>query len=188
MSLAPHFFRARKPARWRLTLAWRFLTPLNRNGLRAARTASRPVPVPAPNRRGAASARGCSLETSMRLPAPPTERGRGGTAARLKLRCALWGLALLVPSGFVAWPEEKVAQSKCDHWAFKPVVRPTIPAVKNRDWPRSPIDNFVLARLEAKKLAASHPAHPLTPIRRLSFVLLGLPPPPTGVRKFVSDP
>jgi len=62
-------------------------------------------------------------------------------------------LALLALAGFVAWSEEKVGQSKRDHWAFKPAVRPTVPAVKNRTWPRNPIDNFVLARLEAENLA-----------------------------------
>src|SRR6266542_5495009 len=102
-------------------------------------------------------------------------------------KCELLGLALLVFSGFVAWPEEKVNQPKGDHWAFKPAVRPPVPAVKNRDWPRGPIDNFVLARLEAENLAPSQPADRLTLIRRLSFDLIGLPPTPAEVRKFVSD-
>ena len=39
-----------------------------------------------------------------------------------------------------------------DHWAFKAPVRPKIPAVKNKNWVRNPIDNFVLARLEKEKL------------------------------------
>ena len=60
--------------------------------------------------------------------------------------------ALLALAGFVAWSEEKVAQSKSDHWAFKPAVRPAVPAVKNRSWPRNPIDYFVLARLEKEGL------------------------------------
>ena len=34
------------------------------------------------------------------------------------------------------------------HWAFTPLKRPTLPAVKNRAWIRSPLDAFVLARLE----------------------------------------
>src|SRR6266542_2250094 len=92
-------------------------------------------------------------------------------------KCELLGLALLVFSGFVAWPEEKVNQPKGDHWAFKPAVRPPVPAVKNRDWPRGPIDNFVLARLEAENLAPSQPADRLTLIRRLSFDLIACPRP-----------
>jgi hypothetical protein len=96
-------------------------------------------------------------------------------------------LALLVLSGFVAWPQEQAAQPKLDHWAFKPAVHPMVPAVKNRDWPHRPIDNFVLARLEAEKLAPSQPADRLTLIRRLSFDLIGLPPTPEEVWKFVSD-
>src|SRR3954471_330550 len=35
-----------------------------------------------------------------------------------------------------------------DHWAFKPPVRPALPAVKNAGWARTPIDRFILAKLE----------------------------------------
>ncbi len=38
------------------------------------------------------------------------------------------------------------------HWAYQPIRRPSIPAVRNRDWPRSPVDSFVLAALEAAGL------------------------------------
>src|SRR5438034_7730027 len=54
-------------------------------------------------------------------------------------------LALLTVAGVVAWPEEKMARSKSDHWAFRPAIRPVIPAVKNPSWRRNPIDNVVLA-------------------------------------------
>src|SRR3989442_14488724 len=94
---------------------------------------------------------------------------------------------LLALAGFVAWSEEKVAQSKSDHWAFKPAVRPAVPAVKNRNWPRNPIDQFVLAKLEAEKITPSAEAHRVTLIRRLSFDLIGLPPAPDEVRQFVAD-
>ena len=94
---------------------------------------------------------------------------------------------MLALAGFVGWSEEKVGPSKRDHWAFKPAVRPTVPAVKNRTWPRNPIDNFVLARLEAENLAPSQPADRVTLIRRLSFDLMGLPPTPEEVRQFVAD-
>ena len=40
------------------------------------------------------------------------------------------------------------------HWAFKAPVRPTLPTVKNRAWPRNGIDSFVLARLEQEGLTA----------------------------------
>src|SRR5580765_3908538 len=94
--------------------------------------------------------------------------------------------ALFTLFGFVACSEE-TAPAKNDHWAFKPTVRSTVPAVQNRCWPRNPIDNFVLARLEAEKLAPSQPADRVTLIRRLSFDLIGLPPTPDEVRQFAAD-
>jgi len=80
-----------------------------------------------------------------------------------------------------------VVQSKSDHWAFKPARRPAVPAVKNQHWARNPIDQFVLAKLEAEGLAPSGEADRATLIRRLSFDLTGLPPTPVEVRQFLAD-
>jgi hypothetical protein len=95
--------------------------------------------------------------------------------------------ALLALLGARTWAEEKVGPSPGDHWAFKPAVRPTVPVVTNRLWPRNPIDNFVLARLESEKLVPSTEADRVTLIRRLSFDLTGLPPTPEEVGQFVFD-
>jgi hypothetical protein len=65
-----------------------------------------------------------------------------------------------------------------DWWALRPVKRPAMPAVKQTDWPRNPIDHFVLAKLEAEGLAPSPPADARTLSRRLHFGLTGLPPTP----------
>ncbi len=62
------------------------------------------------------------------------------------------------------------------HWAFLPPVRAPLPAVKNKVWPRNPIDRFILARLEAEGLTPSPEADPVTLIRRLSLDLTGVPP------------
>ena len=62
------------------------------------------------------------------------------------------------------------------HWAFEPVVRPELPAVKNPAWARNPIDLFVLARLEQEGLKPSPEADRATLIRRLGLDLTGLPP------------
>ncbi len=75
-----------------------------------------------------------------------------------------------------------------NHWAFQPVREPPIPAVKNVDWVRTPIDAFVLARLEAASLAPSQPADPHALIRRVTLDLTGLPPTPVEVAEFVNDP
>jgi mono/diheme cytochrome c family protein len=74
-----------------------------------------------------------------------------------------------------------------DHWAFRKPVRPTLPEVRDRSWPRNPIDRFILARLEAEGLSPSPEAGRATLIRRLSLDLTGLPPPPEEVAAFVAD-
>src|SRR5947207_12650553 len=106
---------------------------------------------------------------------------------RIPARSAFFLSALVALLGVTAWSEDSTPQAKSDHWAFKPTIRPAVPAVQNSSWPRSPIDNFVLARLEAEKLAPSPPADRVTLIRRITFDLTGLPPTPEEVGQFVLD-
>jgi hypothetical protein len=73
------------------------------------------------------------------------------------------------------------------HWSFQKVRRPAVPAVSNREWPRNPIDNFILARLEREGIAPSPDAGGLTLLRRLSLDLTGLPPTPEEERGFLED-
>ncbi len=74
-----------------------------------------------------------------------------------------------------------------DHWAFKPVIQPAIPAVRNKSWVKTPIDAFILSRLEEKKLTPSNPADKRTLIRRATYDLTGLPPTQHEVEAFLSD-
>ena len=83
--------------------------------------------------------------------------------------------------------ERRVDLVREEHWAFNPPMRPEIPLVKNRAWLRNPIDAFVLARLEQQNLAPSAEADRATLIRRLSLDLLGLPPAPSELNRFVND-
>jgi cytochrome c553 len=85
------------------------------------------------------------------------------------------------------WPSAAGTKGDASHWAFQPVRRPALPAVKNRSWVRTPIDAFVLAGLEAKGLQPSPPADPATLIRRAYFDLTGLPPTPGEVEAFVGE-
>lgn len=62
------------------------------------------------------------------------------------------------------------------HWAFLSPIRPPVPAVKNTAWVKTPIDSFVLARLESQNLTPSEPADATALLRRLSLDLIGLPP------------
>ena len=77
-----------------------------------------------------------------------------------------------------------------EHWAFTPPERPALPAVGSLslgEWPRNPIDHFILARLEAEALQAAPEADRRTLIRRLSLDTTGLPPSPEQVEAFVND-
>ncbi|MBI3851248.1 MAG: DUF1553 domain-containing protein [Verrucomicrobia bacterium] len=103
---------------------------------------------------------------------------------------AIWLAVALTLNAFAAPPspgEGSKAPPTTNHWAFKPPVRPATPKVRNQKWPRNAIDNFVLVRLEQKKILPSPEADRATLIRRLSFDLIGLPPTPQEVDEFVND-
>ncbi len=68
-----------------------------------------------------------------------------------------------------------------EHWAFSAPVRPQLPAVRNKAWVRNPIDQLILAKLEAAGLQPAPEADRRTLIRRLSLDLTGLPPAPADV-------
>ena len=72
-------------------------------------------------------------------------------------------------------------------WSFVPPKRPAVPDVKDKDWPRNPIDNFVLARLESEGLTHSPEADKATLLRRVYFDLTGLPPTPAEIDAFIAD-
>src|SRR2546421_691175 len=73
------------------------------------------------------------------------------------------------------------------HWAFDPPKHPAIPEIKDKTWPRNPIDYFTLARLEAEGLKPSAEADKATLLRRVSFDLTGLPPAPAEVDSFIAN-
>jgi len=72
-------------------------------------------------------------------------------------------------------------------WAFRPPVEPAVPDVQNTGWVRSPIDNFILAKLERKDWTPAAAAEKRTLIRRATFDLIGLPPTPAEVDAFLAD-
>ncbi|MFN7923675.1 MAG: DUF1549 and DUF1553 domain-containing protein [Bryobacteraceae bacterium] len=73
------------------------------------------------------------------------------------------------------------------HWSFVKPVRPEEPVVRNRGRVGNPIDAFILQKLEQKNLTLSPEAEKRVLIRRLSFDLLGLPPDPEEIQRFVDD-
>ncbi|MCF7960253.1 MAG: PSD1 and planctomycete cytochrome C domain-containing protein [Pirellula sp.] len=72
-------------------------------------------------------------------------------------------------------------------WSFQPIQVPALPRVRNRSWPTSPIDYFILAKLESSGLEPAPPADKSELVRRVYFDLHGLPPTPDQVRSFVMD-
>ncbi|MEZ0387302.1 MAG: DUF1549 domain-containing protein, partial [Verrucomicrobium sp.] len=96
------------------------------------------------------------------------------------------------------WPRERIPASlgrtsaeyeqlKAKHWAWQPLTKPGVPAVKNTAWPRDNIDQFVLAKLEEKQLAPVADADKVTLIRRVTYDLTGLPPTPEDIYTFLKD-
>jgi mono/diheme cytochrome c family protein len=89
-----------------------------------------------------------------------------------------------------SWPEgielADKKQNDTDWWSLKPLIRPSIPQLKN-EWIRTPIDAFILTTHEEHRLKPSPEADRRTLIRRLYFDLLGLPPSPEEADAFVAD-
>lgn len=88
------------------------------------------------------------------------------------------------------WPDSTTKPTRPQDaplWSLQPVKRPKPPKVKNAGWVRNPIDNFILARLEADGQKPAPPADRRTLIRRVTYDLIGLPPSPAEVAAFVAD-
>ena len=73
------------------------------------------------------------------------------------------------------------------HWSFVAPQRPTPPDVSNADWCRTPIDRFVLARLDEEGLQPSPEADRYTLLRRVTLDLTGLPPTIEEADRFAAD-
>jgi len=73
------------------------------------------------------------------------------------------------------------------HWSFRPILRPDLPQVTHSDWIKTPIDAFILERLESEQINPSPEASRETLIRRVTLDLTGLPPTPAEVTAFVND-
>jgi hypothetical protein len=105
---------------------------------------------------------------------------------RLLTAVALATLAFL-PGPAPPSAQERPAE-KAEWWSLRPLERPPVPAVKDHAWVTSPVDAFVLAKLEAQGLSPSPPADRATYIRRVTYDLHGLPPTPDEIDAFLNDP
>ena len=102
---------------------------------------------------------------------PPTYSGRKLTPAQIEI------IKKWIDSG-AKWET---------HWAFTPPKRPELPPVQNRNWVRTPIDQFVLAKLEKEGLHPQPETDKATLLRRVSFDLTGLPPTQAELQAFLAD-
>jgi mono/diheme cytochrome c family protein len=94
------------------------------------------------------------------------------------------------------WPREapgvvirsgEITPAERQFWSFQPVRNPPLPHVKKRDWAKSPIDTFILARLEEAGIEPAPPVDRRTLLRRVTFDLTGLPPTPEEIEAFLAD-
>ncbi len=107
-------------------------------------------------------------------------------------------LAAWVDAG-APWPDEgspglpdpseafDLERRRQEHWAWQPVTPPLPPEGAGSAWPRSAVDGYLLARLEAANLTPAPEAERHTLLRRMSYALTGLPPSPRELASFASD-
>ncbi len=74
-----------------------------------------------------------------------------------------------------------------EHWAFDAPRSQPLPTVKNERWVKSPIDAFVLSKLESRGLNPAPPAEKAALLRRVAFDLTGLPPTLDELKSFLGD-
>jgi mono/diheme cytochrome c family protein len=73
------------------------------------------------------------------------------------------------------------------HWAYLPVKKPALPENKQQNWCKTPVDTFILQKLEAAGMTPNEPATKEALIRRAYYDLIGLPPTPYEVADFQKD-
>jgi len=90
-------------------------------------------------------------------------------------------------STVVQAPKFTIRPDQRNFWSFQPIQKSAPPTVKDAGWAKTPIDRFVLAKLEEKGLKPVQAADKRVLIRRAYFDLIGLPPTPEQVDGFLAD-
>jgi hypothetical protein len=112
---------------------------------------------------------------------PPEHEGQPFSSEQIALLTRWIAEGASAPVGELPEPDPR------DHWAFRPRQRPTVPAVKQADRVRNPIDAFLAQGLEKAGLTPRPEAPRRLQIRRLYLDLIGLPPTETEMRQALAD-
>ena len=120
-----------------------------------------------------------SADTDERM--PPEHEGQPFSEAQVALLKQWISEGASAPAGELSEPDPR------DHWAFRPRQRPTVPAVKQADRVRNPIDAFLAKGLETAGLTPRPEAPRRLQIRRLYLDLIGLPPTEAEMRQALAD-
>ncbi|HVW37001.1 MAG TPA: c-type cytochrome domain-containing protein, partial [Pirellulales bacterium] len=92
-----------------------------------------------------------------------------------------------IATGAVVPSDDRPEADPREHWAFRPPVRPAVPAVAETAWVRNPIDAFVAAEHERHNVAPNPEADRSTLLRRAYLDLIGLPPTREQLHRFLAD-
>jgi mono/diheme cytochrome c family protein len=84
-------------------------------------------------------------------------------------------------------PIEPQAVAQREFWSFRPASKTVLPGIQNKTWVKTPVDRFILAKLEDKGLQPAAPAEKLALLRRATYDLTGLPPTEEEIEDFLSD-
>ena len=83
--------------------------------------------------------------------------------------------------------KKEFTEEQKNFWAFQSVKDPAVPKVKDANWVKTPVDAFILAKLEEKGLKPAAPATKTALLRRATFDLTGLPPTEQEIADFLAD-
>ncbi len=83
--------------------------------------------------------------------------------------------------------ERLITDKDRDYWAYRPVVRPTVPSPRADKWSKHGIDAFIASRVESAGLSPSPLADDVTLLRRATYDLTGLPPTRAEVAAYLAD-
>jgi hypothetical protein len=116
------------------------------------------------------------------------DEGIANIAAWIDCGAPYDGSLLAGPDKETSWTQRVVPAPARQFWSFQPLKQVVPPIVQDAGWVRSPIDRFILAKLDSVRLRPNPSVDKRHLIRRAYFDLLGLPPEPEEVESFVRDP